>query len=73
MLDKPKTGAQRAARHRQRRKEGVEIFPIEVDSFSTIAALIDRRRVTEQQSRDRRAIATALGQIVAEWVSKNSL
>jgi hypothetical protein len=65
------SAAARAARHRQRRRTGLRIIPIEVDEFITLNALLDRGILTETEALDRKAVARAPEKIVAAWVSKN--
>jgi hypothetical protein len=64
--------AARARRARGRRRAGLITVRVEVEEFSTIAALLDRHRLTEQTSRRREIVGAALSEIIAEWTAKNS-
>jgi|HubBroStandDraft_6_1064221.scaffolds.fasta_scaffold1691145_1 hypothetical protein len=67
MLDRPKAAARRAMLFRRRRREGITIIPVAIDEFNVLNALIDRRRLSEGESRDRSAVAAALERIIDDW------
>jgi hypothetical protein len=67
------TAAARARRGRQRRKSGIIVVPVAIEEFSTVEALIDARRVSEEGSRKREVVGAALAQIIEEWATENKL
>ena len=61
--------AERQRRRRQRARQGVTVITIEVDEFALSGALIETRRLSAWDSESRAKIASALGGLIADWVT----
>jgi hypothetical protein len=67
------TAAARARLCRLRRKSGIIVVPIAIAEFEVLGALIDRSRLSEDETRDPACVAGALAQIIEEWTIRNKL
>jgi hypothetical protein len=63
--------AARMSRMRRRARLGLKVFPVEVDAWVVVAALLDRKILNETQALDDALVAKAIAEIVSRWAAGN--
>jgi hypothetical protein len=62
------SAAERARRYRQRRKNELEVLPVEIELPKLIDAMIEVGMVPEDQCEDKRLISKTAGNILRSWL-----
>lgn len=64
------SGAERARRHRARRKDGRASLRIEVPEAVVVEALIASGRLSEAGALSRQAVERAVGEVIQDWAAR---
>ena len=59
--------AERQRAYRARQRAGVEVIAVPINGLAVIDALIECRRMTEDEALDRRLVAAAISELLDDW------